>query len=769
MNENRFCSAARGCRWRVIATVWALGLALVSWSSSAPGQVTTSGLRAQQRTITFRGEVSGILTKRGCNSSECHGGVKGRGGFKLSLDAIDPRDDYGWIVEGGGYQVLSPESLKPIEPRVDLEEPTRSLLLLKPTETVPHEGGLRLESGSADYRTILDWIRGGAPYGDATPVHVERIEVSPRRAALAPDATHPLLVTAHFSDGGQRDITDQVRYESLRPEVVKVSAGGSVQAIDKGESTVLVRAVGHLATAQFRVTDNPVADFPEIGRINFIDEHVLDKLKAFHLAPSQLSVDSEFLRRVCLDLTGTVPPPDRVRQFLSDNAPDKRNRLVEILLDSPEYNEFWTFRFADLFRVGGGYGWVHLYWEWVRESVAHNKPYDQMAREIIAAQGYNGPSRVYLLRDNKPVLMERVVAEQFRLFMGRRLDCAQCHNHPFDRWSQNQFWGLAAFYGGMTNTEWFGDNVVFDDENGHEVNFGEQGEELSFRQAIHPRTSQKVAPRFPDGRLLTESERRDPRAALAAWMSSHSYFAEAAVNRIWGYFFGRGIVNPVDDFRLANPPSHPALLRALADDFVEHRYDLKHLMRRIVQSRIYQLSSTPNETNRDDTVNYSHAQPRRMEAEVLLDAISSATGVPEVFEKEGADQGTPPPGTRAINLKHPATFSSRFLEVYGRPLRFVVPERDDRASLSQALHMLVGSTYTEKLTGKGGRIDQLLGSTATNREVIEELYLATLCRPPSEDEADDLERVIEARPERAAAIADLMWALVCSREFADNH
>ena len=350
----------------------------------------------------------------------------------------------------------------------------------------------------------------------------------------------------------------------------------------------MIRSAGRAAEARFGVIGEAIREYPEIPRQNFIDEEVFGKLRRFHLIPSELSEDGEFIRRVCLDLTGTLPPPERVREFLGSREEDKREKLIEALLESPEYVDYWTFRFADLFRVRGHYRWVHVYWEWVRRSLAENKSYDQMVRESIAAQGYDGPSRIYLIDNNKPPALERVVAEQFRVFMGRRMDCAQCHNHPYDRWTQDQFWGLAAFYRRVTNTDWAFDNVVFDDPDGHEVNFGEGKSTLSFRENRHPRTRQLVPPTFLDGRVLPGRDRRDLRRELAAWMTTHPYFAQATVNRMWGHFFGRGIVDPVDDFRLGNPPTHPNLLDRLARDFQEHGYDLKHLMRRIVSSRTYQ-------------------------------------------------------------------------------------------------------------------------------------------------------------------------------------
>jgi hypothetical protein len=722
--------------------------------------------------FSFEAEIVGIFTKRGCNDSNCHGAVKGRGGFKLSQNGLDPREDYHWIVEGGGYQVLTPEPLAPKTPRINAKEPEKSLLLLKPTLAVAHGGGERFKFNSSDYQTILNWIRNGAPYGDA--FHIERVDVYPRETVLDTTGKQQLLVTAYLSGGRRRDITDAVYYTSNNPEVVKISSEGLMQAVRPGETVVLVRAVGHAISAGVGVIAKSIPNYPTVPRRNLIDEYIFAKLRKLQIAPSELSSDSEFLRRVCLDLTGALPPPSRVREFVASNDPRKRDKLIDILLNSPEYVDYWTFRFSDVFRVAASPTGNHTrstdaYWEWIRSSIADNKPYDQVARERISAQGYDGPSRHYLpYEELAPV--ERLVAEEVRVFMGRRLDCAQCHNHPNENWTQNQFWGIAAFFGEMNFTAWssVADQAIFEVAGGRDLNYGAVKQTS---KVIHPRTKQEVEPTFLDGTVLPEAARVDPRMALAKWMTSHPYFAEAIVNRMWGFFFGRGIVDPVDDFRASNPPTHPELLNALAKDFREHGHDLKRLIGLIVQSRAYQLSSKSNESNKDDKMNYSHAAPRALEAEVLLDAISTVTGVPEVFEHETG--GIAPYGTHAIDLREPDKYPSRFLEMYGRPLRHALPERDGQPNLGQALHMLVGSTYTNKLSKPAGRIHQLINNGASDREIIEQLYLAALARFPTAGERDELLTAIAAEAgqgsSRSRIFEHLLWAVISSREFSENH
>ena len=732
------------------------------------GLKLTAAIRVEESSretpLSFERSITPIFTKKGCNGSNCHGGVKGRGGFKLSLNALNPRQDYKWIVRGGVYHVLTAESDDPEIPRVNLAEPERSLLLKKPTMRVPHEGGRRIARNSEDYTTILNWIQKGAPYvpTDGSPSDpIERVEVFPREIVLDEDGVQQLVVSARLSGARLRDISEEVRYESQNPDVVRVNGNGLVMAVGPGETNVLVRAAGHTVHARIGVISDPIPNYPDIPRRNFIDQHVFAKLERFHLIPSELSDDAEFLRRVCLDIIGTLPPPHRVREFLSDPDPNKRDRLIDILLDSPEYVDFWTFRFSDLFRVVQEPYYSQLYWEWIRSSVASNKTFDQMARERLAAEGRDRPSRHYYENNSQP---ERILSEELRLFMGRRFDCARCHDHPFEPWSQDQFWGLAAFFGNLDFIGYY--DIIFDNPAG---GYGDKGQPGLL---MHPRKKTVVEPAFLDGTPLPEERRLDPRQELANWLTSHPYFAEATGNRMWGYFFGRGIVDPVDDFKASNPPTHPELLEALAANFRENGHDLKHLIRVIVQSRTYQLSSRPNASNRDDRINYSHFIPRPLEAEVLLDAVSQVAGVPEIFhEKPESLEGQPPPGTRAIQLKSPVRYFSQFLDLYGRTLRYALPEQDAGPSISQALHVYAGDTYTSKLTQEGGRLDQLLASEESDGPIIRQLYLAALSRFPTRKEQTELEGALEQieAPLRSQAFADLTWALLTSREFAYNH
>ncbi len=703
-----------------------------------------------KRPLSFAREVGTILTRSGCNDTTCHGAVPGQGGFKLSLNASYPRQDYKWIVQGGKFQVLTDESSEPRKPRIDLEAPEKSLLLLKPTLQVSHGGGRRFGADSPEYARILQWIRQRAPYGpegESETPWIEKLEVYPRQAVLDPKGRQQILVTAHLSNGQREDVTHRVVYESGDEAVLKVSQEGLVRARRPGETSVLIRAPGQVASARFGVLANRLISYPRVPERNFIDRFVFGKLGRLNMVPSDLSSDEEFLRRVCLDLTGTLPPADRVRAFIASPDLHKRDKLIETLLNSPEYEEYLFFRYAEIFRWYGGGRHTQRYGEWLRRSIAENKPYDRLAVERIAAQGYDGPTRFYYLGYSL-IPPEDLIAEQVRIYLGRRLDCARCHDHPFEAWSQDQFWGMAAFYGRLVDVRrtLMDDSLLLDSP-------------LRANKVVHPRTKQVVEPRFLDGTLLPQEERADLRLKLAQWMVSHPYFAQALVNRVWDWFFGRGIVDPVDDFRSTNPPTHPELLRALAADFREHGHDLKHLMRVIVRSRTYQLSGTPNETNRGDHLNFSHALPRPLEAAVLLDAISEATGVPDLFKGV-------PPGTRAISLLPKAP--SEFMEIFNRNERRTLPEDRPEPTLAQALHMLTGKTFTEKVSQRGGRVSRLLESGASEREIIEELYLSALSRLPTPEERSQLEEMIGRRP-RKQAFEALAWALISSRQFAHNH
>jgi hypothetical protein len=762
-------------KWIGPARLAPAGEGTVTVSAAFAGRKAQSAVQirnaAAASPISFSRDISAIFTKRGCNGSACHGGVKGRGGFKLSANALYPEDDHEWIVKGGVYQVLTNEVKGERVPRIDLANPEKSLLLTKAAMIVPHGGGKRLEAGSEDYRTLLDWIRAGAPFGPdaASAPKLAKLLFDPPLAILPEGGQRRLLVTAQFSDGHTEDFTHQVLYSANDPEVVSASADGVIRAKAKGETAILVKAAGQVASVGVGVIGPRLKQYPAVARANFIDEHVFRKLERFQILPSELSSDSEFLRRVCLDLTGALPPPGRVREFLASNDPAKRTKLIDALIASPEFVDYWTWRFADIFRVaiftnGLSSKWSQSYWEWIRDWVERDLPYDQVARERIASQGYEPASR-HFLPYNQIGPPSEVMAEEVRVFFGRRMDCAQCHNHPYENWSQDQFWGMAAFFSRLFRMG----STVFDHPTNMDLSTKDVGGSLDL---LHPRTKAVVKPALLDRSQLQIAPDGNPRRVLAEWMTRQPYFAEAAVNRIWGYFFARGIVDPVDDFRSTNPPTHPELLAALAKDFADNGYRLRHLMRTITRSRTYQLSYRPNATNRQDVWNYSRSMARALDAEVLLDAVSDVTGIPETFAtavSEGTSVGQAPRGTRAVQLRDPDTFYSRFLELYGRANRGAVPERNAKPNLAQALHILAGSTYIDRLSGPGSRLDSLLKSGATDAKIVEEFYLAAYTRFPEPEETREVLDLVARRGDREAALREFVWALLSSREFAENH
>ncbi|MEZ5401296.1 MAG: DUF1553 domain-containing protein [Bryobacteraceae bacterium] len=751
-------------------------------TASLDGKRASASIRvehaADSRPFSFARDMSEILTRRGCNSRGCHGGVKGQGGFKLSGDGIHPHDDYRWIVEGGRFQVLSAEAAGEKKSRIAKADPEKSLLLQKAVMSVPHGGGRRFTKDSADYAAILAWIRDGAPYGEeaaANSPKLASLDVAPGDVVLSPNEKQRIIVTARYSDGRTEDFTHKVLYVTNDKEIAKVSAAGEIETLRPGETAILIKAAGRSARIGVGVIAAPVANYPTVARNNFVDEEIFAKLRRFNIVPSGLSADGEFLRRVSLDIAGRLPPPERVREFVASKDPAKRAKVIDALLDSPEYVDYWTFRLADLFRVsifpvGINPKWTQDYYEWIRDAVEKDRGFDEIARERIAAQGYSPASRHYL-----PYLVipppENMMGEEVRVFMGRRLDCAQCHDHPYESWTQDQFWGMTAFFGPMFKLGGNPSSVVFDFPEGKEVAADVPGPtEL---RVVHPRTKKPVEPAFLDGAVYPFEKTEFPRRELARRVTEHPYFAEAAANRIWSHFFGRGLVNPVDDFRSTNPPTHPQLLAKLAEEFRHGGHRFKPLIRAIANSRAYQLSNQTNDTNAADKINYSHALPRALDAEILLDAIADTTGVRERFQV-GMNRGEwrggkTPAGARAVELKEGDIYATPFFDAYGRPNRFSVPERDTTPKLAQALHMLAGTTYNERLWGKGSRVFDLFQGGATDAQIIDTMFLTAFARRPSAGESAELAKLIAASPSREQGLQDFVWALISSREFAENH
>jgi hypothetical protein len=704
-----------------------------------------ASLAMAQDQPTFLRDIAPVLNKAGCTSGPCHGSAKGKNGFKLSLRGYDAQYDYEALL----YDLSGR--------RFNRAEPGKSLMLAKPTMEVAHGGGLRFEKDSDYYRIIYRWIAAGVPFGDEKRDAVAALEVEPQEMNMQkPGESVQVKVRARFADGQTRDVTRDATVESNTPDVALVDAKSLVKGERVGEATLLVRYQGKFQTIPVTVL-NPKTGFIWKSEVqnNFIDQLIDEKLKRLKIQPAGLADDATFLRRASLDLTGQAPNPEQVRAFLSDTAPVKikRAKAIDKFISSRAYTDHWTVKWADLLQnsrkyVGekGTFGFQ----EWIRESIAANKPYDKVVRELLTSRGssYDEPAANYyrITRDAKPT-MEKTT----QVFLGVRMVCAQCHDHPFERWTQNQYYQMSAFFSAVGLRA------------GHEV-----GEEILFDQRAnfdmkHPKDGRVVKPEFliasakpmaiPDG-----PQRRD---ALAEWLVSkdNPFFAKAIVNRVWSYFLGKGIIDPVDDIRASNPPVNAALLEALTKDFTDHNFDLQHLMRTIANSRTYQAAITPNEWNQNDAINFSRFIPRRMSAEQLMDAVNAASGAKAVFPEVPAD-------LNASQFPDPHVGKEGFLDVFGRPLRESACECERRTdfSLPQALNLVNGRTISDAVADPKGRVAKLVLSGKDDPAIVEELYLAALGRLPNSAEADRAAKYLTPGP-RATRAQDLLWALLNSKGF----
>jgi hypothetical protein len=707
--------------------------------------------------ISFRYEVLPVLTKLGCNQGTCHGTPTGKNGFRLSLRGFDPALDWQTLTHENGSR------------RVNLVDADQSLLLLKAINAIPHEGGRRLTRDSDDYRLLRGWIAEGS-VDDGTKAKLLRLAIQPERLQLeAPQSKQPLQVTAHFADGRQRDVTPLCRWSSSDDQIVAIDSSGMATKVRRGEATITAEFCGRFAscTLMFRESD-PDFRWPELTEKNLIDRHVFAKLKLLEIEPSPISSDAVFLRRVMLDLSGRLPEPQDVRNFLADPLPDKRERLVERLLDSPAFADWWAMKWTD--RLGGnqrftGKFGAMKYHAWIRAAMAENVPEDVFVRALLTASGpnYEHPPASFWRRMRvggigKDVDAELAAEEISQLFLGIRIQCARCHNHPAERWTQDDFHGLAAFFKRLKFKQGDYFNHTYDKED--VVYLTDLGE------ALHPRTGVVVPPTLLDGGPATIAADEDRRVPFAHWLTAadNRWFARNSVNRLWYHVFGRGLIDPVDDIRDSNPASYPELLDELTREFVASGFDRRHMLRLIAQSHTYQLDSKPTATNATDRRYCSHAQVRLLPAEALLDAISQATEVAESFPEF-------PSGTRAVTLpdgeyKHP------FLEAFGRPARSLSCEceRDAGTNFQQALQLVSGQTVALKVRSDTGRAARLAASTLSAADVVDELLLATLGRVANPAERDLLLPLVD-RPagDRRAAIEDLLWSLLNHPEFLFTH
>jgi hypothetical protein len=695
---------------------------------------------------SFRNHVEPVLARAGCNSGACHGALAGKKGFRLTLRGFDPQADYNFITRQARAR------------RIVLEDPGRSLLLTKPSGAIPHRGGLRFTVDSLEYQVLSDWIAAGAPAPQADDPRMVRLEIFPRTAVLKPGDRQQLIVRAHFSDGRVEDVTRWSRYSSTNESVAAADTAGLVRVIGHGEGAISASylSANVVATISSAFVGNSPADvFAAAPRRNFIDELVLGKLLALNLPPSPPATDAEFVRRAFIDTIGLLPTADEARSFIADPAPDKRDKLVETLLARPEFVDYWAYKWSDLLLVSSEKlkpAAMWAYHDWIRNQVANNTPWDVLARSIVTATGStleNGAANFFVLHQDPAELAETTSLA----FLGMSINCAKCHNHPLEKWTNDQYYGMANLFARVRTKDLPGD--------GNRTVFPVRDGEL-----VQPRTGKPQPPCPLDGTPLDLDTTADRREHLASWLVApqNPYFSRAITNRVWANFFGVGLVEHVDDLRLTNPASNEPLLAAAARFLVDQHYDLKALMRAILQSETYRRSSQPLKENEADTRFYSRYYPRRLMAEVLLDALSQVTAVPTTFPNY-------PAGRRAIQLPD-ANVTSYFLKSFGRPIRQATCEceRTAEPSMVQVLHLSNGDTVNQKLEVAGNRIDQLLKAETPNDQLIDQAYLAALSRYPTDMEKERLLRTLADANEsnRRLLIEDLYWGILTSKEFLFN-
>ncbi|MBL8795309.1 MAG: DUF1549 domain-containing protein [Planctomycetia bacterium] len=697
----------------------------------------------QPRLFNFNNDIIPLLARFGCNTSGCHGKANGQNGFKLSVFGFDPEADYAALVKESRGRRIFPEA------------PEFSLLLRKASGQLAHGGGTKIAPGSAEYETIRGWIAAGMPYGSASDPTVASIRVEPAERVLDMKAPQQLRVIAKYSDGREADVTAHARYQTNNEGVASVSAAGTVTAGEApGDVAIMASYMNSVALFRAMVPRGEfIANYPALPAHNFIDGLVFAKLQKLNVLPSDLADDAEYLRRVYLDVIGTLPTPAEARSFLDDPRADKRARLVDALVQRPEFADYWALKWADLLRVDRqalGHKRAYAYFRWIRESLAANKPLDQFARELLTAEGAledNGPANFYKVV-NKPGEAANTLSQ---VFLGVRLSCAECHHHPFDRWGQSDYFGMQAFFAPLAARGAGKSEVML--ASGNPV-------------TKIPQTGATIHAHPLGMPMPTANPPGDRRLVLADWLAApeNPYFARNLANRAWAHFLGRGLVEPVDDVRATNPPSNPELLDALAKYLVEQKFDFRQLVRVLTASRVYQLSSRPNATNEKDEQNYSRALFKRLPAEVLLDMVSQTTAVPEKFPGV-------PAGFRAVQLWD-SKVPHDFLKMFGRPVRASACEceRVQQPSVAQVLHFLNSKELHAKLEHEGGTVAQLMRQEKDDGKLVEALYLTFYSRLPDEKERTAAVSFLKKEADqRRQAVEDLAWSMLNSLEFIFNH
>lgn len=701
--------------------------------------------------VSFRNDVIASLNVGGCNSGACHGTPSGKNGFKLSLRGYDPASDYLQLTR----DVLGR--------RTDRQGPS-SLLIMKALGRVPHEGGARFPASSVPAQVLTSWFNEGLQDDQPTLPELKKVEVTPSGRTLNdPSRWQQLSVTATFSKGEVRDVTRLTVFSSSDPAIASVTPNGLVEFNQVGEVAILCRYLMELVPVRLMYLEEKAGfKWSNPPENNYVDKHAFAKMKLLHIQPSELCTDQEFVRRAYMDVCGVLPSAEETKRFLDSKDAQKRAKLVDELLDRPEYADLWTLKWADVFRSNRKtiqLKGTHVFQKWLRNHVDQNTPLSAVIHDVITAGGStfaNPPANYYRIAKEPTALAETTA----QLFFGIRMQCAKCHNHPFERWTQDDYYSFAAFFARVKNKK---DTVQPGDaqnKDGAEYVYVERVGEVT-----QPRTSKQMEPKFMGGAIAKVAPGKDRREALAAWMTSaeNPFVPKSVVNRIWFHLMGKGIVDPVDDFRDSNPSANDELLDALAKDFVAKGFDAKHLIRTIMNSRTYQLSAMTNEFNKDDNKYFSHAVTKLHTAETLFDALCYVTDVPEKFAGFAL-------GTRAVQLPD-GEINHPFLKTFGQPARELACEceRESDSNLAQALQLINGPAVNDRLRNPNNRIGKLLGAKKNDTEVLNELFLVSLSRLPSADEAKAMLDHVTKSMDKRKAWEDVHWALINSKEFLFRH
>jgi hypothetical protein len=715
--------------------------------------------------ISFRNDILPILSKAGCNGGGCHGALAGKGGFRLSLFGYNPEADHAAITR----EVLGR--------RIEPADPARSLLLTKPTTALAHKGGKRIDVDSDEYRLLARWIADGAPGPKADDPIIVNLEVSPAEALVKAGESMSLVVRAKFSDGSGRDVTRHAKFTSTDETVASVDGVGKVSIIGPGEGSITAWYSSQIVIA--RVTspyphEVPDSVYAEAPRANYIDDLVLEQLRRLNLKPSPPASDATFVRRAYLDTIGRLPTPGETRAFVADTSPEKYARLADRLLAREEFVDYWTYKWSDLLLVSGAKlrpEPMKAYYGWIRKNVAENTRWDEFARGVVTAQGSateDGASNFYAIHQDPESMAENVS----QAFLSLSLNCAKCHDHPLEKWTNDQYYQFANLFARVRAKGWGGDARSGD---GNRTLYVEPTGDL-----IQPRTGKPQPPAPLDAPAIPTDDPADRRGVLAEWLTSpeNPYFTRAIVNRVWANFMGVGLVESVDDLRASNPASNEKLFAALAESLVEQRYDLKSLMRLILTSQTYRRSGEPLPENAGEQRYYSRHYPRRLPAEVLSDAIADVTGVRDSFKEialsDGSSEKTDlyPDGTRALELAD-ASVKSYFLKTFGRNQREITCEceRSNQPSLVQVLHLSNGDTINDKLAAKEGRVTELLATDPAPADLMNQAWLLCLSREPTDREREAFLPMLAtgAPEEKRQATEDMFWSLLTSREFLFQH